>query len=266
MPMLFNLTTRSLLLAICIISSIPLAPRYYFDAEAIKEESTADRPDIGFRNGQAYLNGNIDNSKKPCRTSGNKSHKGVTEYESSSNEEHRTKAGLLAISETAYPMRNKRSVWTVTTQPFSEAHFATFPPDLVVPCILAGTSEKGCCAACGAPMQRSVAVDYEKNRPSAGNDKRSRGEDRFCEANGTHGFRGNNLRLVSTTEGWARTCTCVAATVPCTVLDPFGGAGTTGLVADRLGRNAILIEINPDYAAMASKRIVDDAPLFAEVG
>lgn len=50
-----------------------------------------------------------------------------------------------------------------------------------------------------------------------------------------------------------------------TVLDPFGGAGTTGLVAGRLGRNAILIEINPEYAEISRRRIRDDAPLFAEV-
>ena len=51
-----------------------------------------------------------------------------------------------------------------------------------------------------------------------------------------------------------------------TVLDPFGGAGTTGLVADRLGRNAVLIELNPDFADMARRRIADDAgPLLADV-
>ena len=50
-----------------------------------------------------------------------------------------------------------------------------------------------------------------------------------------------------------------------TVLDPFGGAGTTGMVADRAGRNAILIELNDEYAEMAKKRIYDDAPLFADV-
>jgi len=50
-----------------------------------------------------------------------------------------------------------------------------------------------------------------------------------------------------------------------TVLDPFGGAGTTGLVADRHGRSAILIELNPEYAEMARKRITSDGPLFAEV-
>jgi len=60
---------------------------------------------------------------------------------------------------------------------------------------------------------------------------------------------------------------CILAGCPegGTVLDPFGGAGTTGLVADRHKRNAILIELNPEYAAMAERRIRGDAPLFAEV-
>ena len=82
--------------------------------------------------------------------------------------------------------RNCRDVWTVATSGYSEAHFATFPPELAERCIKAG-----------------------------------------CPAGGT-------------------------------VLDPFGGAGTTGLVADRLQRNAILIELNPDYAAMARRRIDGD--------
>ena len=60
---------------------------------------------------------------------------------------------------------------------------------------------------------------------------------------------------------------CILAGCPKggTVLDPFGGAGTTGLVADRLQRNAILIELNPEYAVMAEKRIDNDAPLFADM-
>ena len=60
---------------------------------------------------------------------------------------------------------------------------------------------------------------------------------------------------------------CIKAGCPKggTVLDPFGGAGTTGLVADRLGRNAVLIELNPEYAAIAERRIIGDLPMFAEV-
>ena len=79
--------------------------------------------------------------------------------------------------------RNKRSVWEVATKPYKAAHFATFPPKLIVPCIKAG-----------------------------------------CPPNGT-------------------------------VLDPFGGSGTTGHVAAGLGRNAILIDLNPEYKKMAHKRI-----------
>ena len=69
-----------------------------------------------------------------------------------------------------------------------------------------------------------------------------------------------------TTKGFRPTCECDADVQPCTVLDPFAGSGTTGLVADRLDRNAVLIEISPEYAAMAEKRIHDDNPMFAEVG
>jgi DNA modification methylase len=89
--------------------------------------------------------------------------------------------------------RNRRSVWTVPVEPFSEAHFATYPPALIEPCILAGCPKSG------------------------------------------------------------------------TVLDPFGGAGTTGLVADRLQRDAVLIEINPEYAEIARRRIASEAGMFGEV-
>jgi DNA modification methylase/transcriptional regulator with XRE-family HTH domain len=57
--------------------------------------------------------------------------------------------------------RNRRSVWTIATEPYPEAHFATFPEALVVPCVLAGTSEAGACAACGAPWERVVAGERQ---------------------------------------------------------------------------------------------------------
>ena len=77
------------------------------------------------------------------------------------------------------------------------------------------------------------------------------------------------------TTGWRPSCDCFCIepggkqvphfAKPCVVLDPFGGAGTTGLVADRLKRDAILIELNPEYAAMAQTRIQADAGMFGEV-
>ena len=69
------------------------------------------------------------------------------------------------------------------------------------------------------------------------------------------------------TLGWSPACQCsvVDEVFPCTVLDPFAGSGTVGLVSDRLGRDAILIEISPEYCEMAKDRIKADNPLFAEV-
>lgn len=84
--------------------------RYYFDSDAMKEPAV---------------------SKKPA---GNKRHKYADAYAAGS-EEHRTKVGLPALRET----RNRRSVWTVATRPYKGAHFATFPPSLIEPCILAGS-------------------------------------------------------------------------------------------------------------------------------
>lgn len=126
-------------------------PRYYFDSEAIKEPVSSDRA--------------------PSRKA------------------KRSGAGHLALrpNGTAYDgegtHRNRRSVWTVTTKPFKGAHFATFPPDLIEPCILAGSPIGG------------------------------------------------------------------------TVLDPFGGSGTTAGVALKHGRKAIMCELNPHYADMMPQRI-----------
>jgi hypothetical protein len=160
--------------------------------------------------------------------------------------------------------RNKRSVWEVATAPFSEAHFATFPPALIEPCIKAGTSEKGCCAKCGAPTTRNVLRE-----PNGGWHAKYAAEanEWTVRPGGIRGSRigGADNPAKKLGESWSPSCSCNADTMPCTVLDPFGGAGTTGLVADRLGRNAILIELNPDYAQMARHRIIDDAPLFASV-
>jgi DNA modification methylase len=122
---------------------------------------------------------------------GNKTQKYTTAYLETGDERLRTKAGLVNIG--PRESRNKRSVWSIATNPFAEAHFATFPPELPELCIRAG-----------------------------------------CPPGGT-------------------------------VLDPFGGAGTTGMVADRLGRDAILIEINPEYAAIAERRLVGDAGMFAQI-
>jgi DNA modification methylase len=152
----------------------------------------------------------------------------------------------------------------VNPQPYSGSHFATFPVGLVEPFVKAGTSERGCCSECGAPYRRVV----ERAQPPTVAPSEI---DRY--GNGTAGVHrkvgGQYQKWLdenpARTAGWTPTCAHDAEVRPCTVLDPFGGAGTTGLVADRLGRDAILIELSPEYAALARKRIEGDAPMFAEV-
>jgi DNA modification methylase len=153
--------------------------------------------------------------------------------------------------------RNKRTVWEINSQPTPEAHFATFPEKLVEPCILAGTSERGCCPVCGAGWVRCVEKERTPTRP--GLVSATDGTKEHFQAKGSGGNTELRYRNITTTEttGWRSTCThphTEAETVPAVVLDPFGGSGTVGKVATRLGRRSILIDLNPDYLKIAAKR------------
>lgn len=157
--------------------------------------------------------------------------------------------------------RNPRSVWAISAEPLSEPHYAAFPSKLPEKCINASTSAKGCCPKCGAQIARIVeSAALKRERP---NDWTKRtGED------GTGNRCPNTVVGVeSTTIGWRSTCDCPEAAnpVPCRVLDPFGGSGTTALQALRMGREATLCELNPDYVAMATRRIRAEFGLFTEV-
>lgn len=161
--------------------------------------------------------------------------------------------------------RNKRSVWTVNTQPYSGAHFAVFPEKLIEPCILAGAPERSC-AACGAPWGRVVEriagfTDGKCNGCGAPRNKHVIGG----KNRGKNGFGlGMSASMMddgavpcgaSNTLGFQPSCHCAAATVPGVVLDPFMGSGTTLAVAKRLGRRAIGIEQSEDYCRMAVERL-----------
>lgn len=154
------------------------------------------------------------------------------------------------------------------------SHFATFPPDLIKPCILAGTSARGCCAKCGAPWERVVEDSENYAAFKDSERKRKNGGMRSSELETAGLTRGSSNKSVTAerkTTGWRPTCQCQrylpsnAAmlcaptyapydTVPCTVLDPFGGSGTSGMVALELGRKAILIELKPEYIELARRR------------
>jgi DNA modification methylase len=158
-------------------------------------------------------------------------------------------------------MRTKRDVWTVATVPFPDAHWAVFPPKLVEPMALASSSPK-CCDECGAPYKRVV-----ERKPMVWREGPTR--DQALEnypdgsANGRTSLRGTMVEApTTTTTGFAPTCKCVGAgSGRCAIIDPFAGAGTTGLIALRHGCDFLGIELNPKYAEMARARIAKTAPI-----
>jgi len=159
--------------------------KYYYDHEAIKE------PANGW-NGSRFEDGknlevhpNVGKKRKPAGWDTGTGAHGTIHRDGRAKEVEYTE-GICAN-------RNKRSVWTVCTQPYKEAHFATFPPALIRPCILAGCPQGG------------------------------------------------------------------------TVLDPFGGSGTTGEVSEIEGRNSILCELNPAYVTLAKNRTAQPG-LFCHAG
>jgi DNA modification methylase len=146
--------------------------------------------------------------------------------------------------------RNRRSVWRIATKPYAGAHFATMPPELAETCIKAGTSQRGACPLCGSPWER-ITKRTKLTRPRPSDYVKRTGEA------GTGNSCANSVAGVAVeTLGWQQSCKCEPhEPVPCVVLDPFAGSGTTLAVAKVLGRDSVGIELNPDYIALAEERI-----------
>lgn len=139
----------------------------------------------------------------------------------------------------------------VNPKGFPGAHFATFSEGLVTPLIKAGTSEKGCCPECGEPWVRCIDKE-EKDKPyeykeigiPGENDNRGR----------RPGKMGNGLE--TRTIAWVPGCKCPEhEPAPAVVLDCFSGAGTVGVVAYKLRRDYIGVELQPDYVKMQQARL-----------
>ncbi len=211
--------------------------RYFYDAEAVKEA-------LAWPNDQRPPVGTLDGVERPAAGGrmppiGGVKHAGNNGNPTYSGDRPEWPSG-----------RNQRNVWNLGPEPYAEAHFATFPTEIPRRAIKAGTSEKGCCPSCGAPWTRVVErTKLTRERP---NDFTKRdGEE------GTGNSCANTVAGVSSkTIAWEPSCQCPPHhPVPCVVLDPFLGSGTTVAVARELGRHGVGCELNPKYAELARIRI-----------
>jgi DNA modification methylase len=217
-------------------------PRYYYDAEAVREEAEY---------GRRHLPNGV------ARTGRKATSSAIWRGAGDGREQVERNYGATGQSYDPSAGRNARTVWTITPRPFKGAHFATFPAELAERCITAGSSERGKCPECGAAWVRVVE-----------NESHSRWRDRKDPArlNG-YGRKdcGGSVESIKpptvTTIGWRPTCSHDLDPVPDVVLDPFAGAGTVGLVCQRLGRDHLGVELNPAYRRMAIDRIASDSPM-----
>jgi DNA modification methylase len=163
-------------------------------------------------------------------------------------------------------MRNKRDVWKISTDSCRDSHFAVYPKKLIEPMIFAGTSENGVCSICGAPHTRVT----RKTEPNEEWKKQ-------CGADNSGNYRGESVKEYESAKAqnasdvkrrildgmlnvetirWEPSCDCKNAGInrPI-VLDPFYGAGTTGIVTNLYNRDYIGIEINRDFIEIAKNRL-----------
>lgn len=248
--------------------------KYFYDRLAIQEPVSADT-------GARYLRAVSSNHKYTEGAPGQGVQRGLDGARP--NRSRDPNADRLAPSK-----RNKRTVWDIPNNSFKGAHFATFPLTLPSTCLLAGTSEKGCCVTCSAPFERVTRASktYADRLGKAYNHH-------LQDISRGHKIKAESITSDYLTVGWRPTCKHyqdyydrmplpknsrkraqqIASTrinrlkqaplrgeyptKPCLVLDPFMGSGTTALAALLNGRDALGIELSEKYIEIAHKRILE---------
>ncbi len=161
---------------------------------------------------------------------------------------------------------NLPDVWTISSEPLHEKHYAAFPSRLVELALRAGTSAKGYCPVCGSPWCRVISTRFipQGDVSLVKGVRGAEDQKTMDESNGWEGMPRGSTE--AETIGWRPTCQCPEAEPrPGLVLDPFAGSGRTGLVARKLGLDFVGCELNPEYVLMARRLLYDDLPLFSEL-
>jgi len=183
-------------------------------------------------------------------------------------ERHEVPPGLIRFFE---PVResDKRDVWRIPTKGYKQAHFATFPPALVTPCILAGTSAEGVCPDCGAPWERVVELG-DIQTTGGGEGREASGSCLLGRGNSNVGRMTQREHL---TTGWRPTCEHDTTPIPATVLDPFCGSGTVGEVCNDTQRKFVGLDLSSNYLRelalpraenKSTMESIQELPMFAE--
>jgi DNA modification methylase len=197
--------------------------KYYFDLDAIREPHRSKRSPSQSHGGQKYAG----KKRQPWAGPLAGANDGLDRARAEGRSGH-----LLG--------KNPGDVWTISTGGYAGNHFATFPPELIRRPILASCPE-AICTKCGRAWRRQVMVTRfgKVERPP---------REQFV-------MRMPNRWQTVRDVGELVPCGCNAPAKPGVVLDPFMGSGTTAIVAERLGRDWLGIELKPEYVEMATERI-----------
>ncbi len=235
-------------------------PRYFFDQEAVREAYRYDG-----RKATAISEGGSNGHENHASRKGRERWPGIGKAQA------QARADVIAGgTDESEPMdvthggRNIRSVWEIATQPYPEAHFATFPEELARRCIAAGCPEQ-VCRVCGKARERLTEV--QRHNTSAPNDR--------SEIERPYGAGHTGLEARGRSPGWRKRPPDETVTLGFTdcghsdyriglTLDPFMGSGTVAHVARKLGRHAVGIDLNAEYLELAARRLQQQS-LFAEV-
>jgi len=233
--------------------------KYYYDADAIRETSTDPESFKGRRTRgpkSIYTEGGYAPGMSPQSIDTGNGPDGKTYPKRNKRTVWTTDEDEFSqfLDWKASQIKYKSDTWTITTKPYKGAHFATFPPEIPEICIKAGTSEKGVCPVCGNQWER---ITEKETTFEGGSGKAGRTPEEIGGKWGDDRY-GKNILLGPvnhvTTTGWKPTCPHDEEPVPATVLDPFGGSGTTAMVANQLGRRGISLDLSWEYLQLARER------------